>query len=64
MCPSGLGAALRTPAREDRLPEPAAKPGARCIGQRCHKCPHGQHQLAEEGEERQEGHLTGLHAVL
>ena len=33
MCPSGLGAALRNPAREDRLPEPAAKPGARCIGQ-------------------------------
>ena len=64
MCPSGLGAALRTPAREDGLPEPAAKPGARCSGQWCHKCPRGQHHFAEEGEERQEGHLTGLNAVL
>ena len=64
VCPSALGAPLRTPAREERLPEPAAKPGARCRGQWCHKWPQGQHHLAEDGEELQELHLTGLKAVL
>ena len=49
MCPSGLGSALRTPAREDRLPDRSAKPGARRCGQWCHRCPHGQHHFAEEG---------------
>ena len=62
VCPSALGAPLRTPARGERLPEPAAKPGARCRGQWCHKWPQGQHHLAEDGEEWQELHLTGLKA--
>ena len=62
--PSICRAPLRTRARDERLPEPAAKPGARCKGQRCHTWPHEQIHLADVGEDLQLLHLAGLKANL